>query len=355
MDKWDELGADWTNLPAGVGLYSGFYHIMSAINERHKVARQDPNYVYYDLTQLEGQLASGTYGNFQIAVQIRNGLIQLEDFFISPDADAYNTLDPFEDNYRRYDTSGIPSTFGDTPSTLGTLGGQTFEECYGQDIQDIFQVYIDTIDDRWLPNRQMLTDAYNILQEFYILRSPATECNEYSKTALEAPGAGVDGAFVNGVYSSTPVVTTVTDGSCRSPGFIYYHATLGTSAGGPNSRSWFTGNVDTWSSGVNGSHRRTLADASTSGEFFYDIIDKDGNNIQPSLIWDGYTYWIATGGPYVQANGITFGDIGPTNSNGARSNYNQNALVYPRTPHIFESYNTAWTLRTKHWWSNCDD
>lgn len=324
--KWQELEIDWENIPAGLHLYTGFKYVMEAINERHRIVRNDPLYNHFDLDELNGRYCSGAYGSNQIAIKIRDGIWQLASYFIPENASAYNTADPNDDNYLNFDALGLPLTYS---------SGTIFEDEFGDTITNIFNPYITDDEAQHIPKKGMLEEAYKILKKFNVYRAEATSSIEYAKTVYVAEGAGIDAAAVNTTYGATATVETEKDGDCIVPGVMYVHCTLGT--GGDS--NWFTAFQDSYpssliSGGLGPSGIRCLPAANTSGRFYFEIKDEDGNPIQPPVAFKPWLCFGGSDGSYTPHTGRAMGGLTPNSATAAQSDFGAMS-PWPRALYTF--------------------
>jgi len=332
--SWDDLGVDWEDLPDGIHLYSGLLPVMEAINERFRVAKGDPNDEYFVIEDFKGRLASGNFGNNSIAIKIRDGLKELRQYFIPPDADSYpNYPDP--DTFNYFDHLGIPLTFA--------TGVTSFKEWYGQSITEIFEPYMNPdTDEEYLPYRGLIQEAYRVLKDYRILRFESTEAIQYTKTVPVLTGSEGNAANANAVYAAAPVVTEVqADGAVLAPGFGYYTGGAGLPCGTPGYYTCFGVRS---SGGVNGSWLREQPNASSSGKFYFDLVTEDGDPITPPLVHEPVLCWGGSDGTYT-SNG-TFSDHnvrgfggGPTpnvNSSCSRCDFRYNFTTFPQPLYQYE-------------------
>lgn len=304
--KWEELGIDWNEVPSGVHLYTGLKYIIEAVNERFRIALNDPEYSEIDLEEFKGQHVGGSLSGVQIVIKLRNAASKLVKYFIPADSEPYNPADPNNDNNGKYDVLGLPDTYDS--DKMGEELGKTFEEIFNPHLLDEEKIQS--------PHRSLIQDMYKILEKLTILKVSATSSLEYSKSIYELAFPGVDAAAVNQEYSNTATVVTEKDGSCIVPGIIYFRATLGDSG----DKNWFTAFQDSYDSSFSdGTGKRTGIRAfpapSTSGTFFFEIRNEEGEAIQPPLKFKPFLcFGGSDGSNYAGFNSTAMGGIGPSGS-----------------------------------------
>lgn len=345
--KWDDLGVDWEaeELPSGIHRYSGFKAIIDAINEKMKLAKRDPEYLYFDLEELKGK----SYGAHGPANIIISGLGQLLRYFVSPNAVQY-PANPDSNTRYLYDFIGLPRTLNEYNYSLEEPI-TFFEEYFGQDFDSIFNDYLTDNTLTEFPPKSLLKDAYTVLKGLKYLKISSDVAEQYSKTlyktTLEIPNGVDNNAAANAAYASEPIETTITEGSCIVPGIIYYKGHLGNS--GDN--SWFTAYQDSWPESItNGgsgpSGIRALPSSNTSGRFFFNILDSFGDPIQPPSVYSPVLAFGGSDGLFAATTVRAMGGLGPGPSSGRQSNFGP--MPWPRplweynvvTPTIS---GTAWT------------
>lgn len=266
--SWDDLGIDWTAPSSGIEMYSGLFHVFSALNERYRLGKQTST-DYYDLNNLKGVKISTLASTFSL------GIFFLYNHYIPDDRDTYDTADLGGDNHLNYDQFAIPNTFEEAD----------FTRLVGTSRADLFNPYI-TATSGSLPDKNFLRDCYKALEPFTILYAKANKAVQYTKSVNSPFASGA--AAANTAYSSASTVITNTSGTLISPGFAYFQADTGF-----GTRSdYYTSYIDTKSSGINGDWTRGLISSSSAGEYEFDLLDKDDNQLgTPPVIYKPYLYF----------------------------------------------------------------